>query len=46
MDAAEDVKGQNGGGSMSDDVLAVVLGAALLCVLAFMRSCGKAMALG
>jgi hypothetical protein len=29
-----------------DDVLAVVLGAALLCVVAFMRACGKAMTLG
>lgn len=29
-----------------DDVLAVVLGAALLCLVAFMRACGKAVALG
>ncbi len=31
---------------MKDDVLAVVLGAVLLCVVAFVRSCGKAVALG
>jgi hypothetical protein len=29
-----------------DDVLAVALGAVLLCVVAFVRACGKAMALG
>jgi hypothetical protein len=31
---------------VKDDVLAVVLGAVLLCVVAFMRACGKAVALG
>ena len=31
---------------MRDDVLAVLLGAMLLCVVAFMRACGKAVALG
>ncbi len=31
---------------MRDDVLAVALGAALLCVVAFVRACGKAMTLG
>jgi len=31
---------------VKDDVLAVVLGAALLCVVAFVRACGKAMTLG
>jgi hypothetical protein len=29
-----------------DDAIAVVLGAVLLCVVAFVRACGKAMSLG
>jgi len=31
---------------VKDDAIAVALGAALLCVVAFVRACGKAMALG